>query len=188
MTITKRKMARTLPAARCPVMGDEPSFCPMPRPAPLARGQVQFSSTRPRAVTGGPRAPRGRGPNTATTLHKPRPQIPRQPISSCHQGAGTIQWLGVLGPEDLQGKHLHFFHHDLLPPGSSIGPHRHEDDEEYYYVVSGHGLMTLDDRQADVGPGDITAVFPGGRHALENNGNRDLRIILASISERRPDS
>lgn len=124
----------------------------------------------------------------STTLHKRRPQMPHKPISSCHDGVGSIQWVGVLGREDLREKHLDFFHDDILPPGTSIGTHRHENDEEYYYVVSGHGRMTLDDRQVDIGPGDVTAVFPGGRHGLENNGDRDLRVIVVSVSGRRANS
>ncbi len=55
---------------------------------------------------------------------------------------------------------------------------RRADDEEYYYIVSGQGVMTLDDEEFEVRAGDITAVFPGGRHALRNTGTTDLRFIV----------
>jgi len=34
----------------------------------------------------------------------------------------------------------------------------------------------------DVAAGDITAVFPGGKHSLENTGSVDLRILVISVS------
>lgn len=33
--------------------------------------------------------------------------------------------------------------------------------------------------------GDITALFPGGVHGLENTGNEDLRIIVISVIVKR---
>jgi mannose-6-phosphate isomerase-like protein (cupin superfamily) len=54
-------------------------------------------------------------------------------------------------------------------------------DEEYYYIVSGEGTMTLDGESMKVTGGDITAVYPGGMHALENTGTEDLRIIVISV-------
>ena len=77
--------------------------------------------------------------------------------------------------------HLGFTHDDILPPGVSIGIHRHEKDEEYYDNISGCGVMTLDDKQFEVKAGDITAIFPGGSHGLVNNGTEDLRIMVIGI-------
>lgn len=108
--------------------------------------------------------------------------MPRNPLPECHGGVGALDWIGVLGGDDLKGRHLNFVHDDILPPGVSIGVHRHERDEEYYYVVSGRGVMTLDGEQFEVESGDITAVYPGGAHGLENNADEDLRIIVVSVS------
>ncbi|MBT3287957.1 MAG: cupin domain-containing protein [Victivallales bacterium] len=117
-----------------------------------------------------------------TTLHKSRAAMPARPVAGCHDGVGEIDWVGVLGGEDLAGRHLRFFHDDVLPPGTSIGIHRHSDDEEYYYILSGQGVMTLDGKRHQVAPGDITAVFPGGEHGLENTGDTDLRVLVISAS------
>ncbi len=40
---------------------------------------------------------------------------------------------------------------------------------------------SLDDKQVDVRAGDCTSVFPGGRHALKNTGDTDLRFIVICI-------
>ena len=119
---------------------------------------------------------------TATTTIKRRAQMHQGPLPECHGGQGALDWTSVLAGEDLQGKHLRFFHDDVLAPGVSIGVHRHEDDEEYYYIVSGSGTMTLDGERFPVEAGDITAVYPGGEHGLENDGDEDLRIIVISVS------
>ena len=115
-------------------------------------------------------------------LLKTRAQMPRKSLQGCHDGNGVLDWVGVLGSDDLEGRRLNFLHDDVLPPGVSIGLHKHSADEEYYYIVSGQGVMTLDDKCFEVSAGDVTGVFPGGAHALENTGAEDLRVIVISLS------
>jgi len=78
---------------------------------------------------------------------------------------------------------VRFVHDDILPPGSSIGVHRHTGDQEYYYVVSGYGVITLDGKEHEVSAGDVAVVFPGGSHGLANRSTEGLRIIVISIKE-----
>lgn len=115
-----------------------------------------------------------------TTLLKKRTDMQRQPLEKCHGGIGALDWVVVLDHNDLKGRGLNFIHDDILPPGVSIGPHTHTKDEEFYYIVSGKGIMTLDQERFEVTTGDITAVYPGGMHGLENTSNEDLRIIVIS--------
>jgi quercetin dioxygenase-like cupin family protein len=116
-----------------------------------------------------------------TTLLKKREEMVREPLENCHDGVGALDWTIVLDHNDLKGRVLNFIHDDILPPGVSIGYHKHSGDEEYYYIVSGEGTMTLDGESMKVTGGDITAVYPGGMHALENTGTEDLRIIVISV-------
>jgi uncharacterized cupin superfamily protein len=106
----------------------------------------------------------------------------RKPLPNCHDGVGALDWTSVLDDGDLAGRKLNFIHDDILPPGVSIGAHRHKHDEEYYYVLSGRGTMLLDGDQFEVSAGDITAVYPGGTHGLTNDGEANLRIIVISVS------
>jgi len=106
----------------------------------------------------------------------------RRPLPECHGGKGALDWTNVLGGEGTKGRHVHYFHDDVLPPGASIGVHAHKSDEEYYYVISGRGVMTLDGARHEVEAGDITAVYPGGSHGLENNSEAELRIIVISVA------
>lgn len=116
-----------------------------------------------------------------TVLIKRRPDMPQAPLEQCHGGKGALAWVGVLGREDLPGRRVNFVHDDVLAPGVSIGLHEHTGDEEYYYIIAGQGTMTLGEENFSVAAGDITAVFPGGSHALKNTGNEDLRILVFSV-------
>jgi len=104
------------------------------------------------------------------------------PLGRCHGGEGELQWTEVLNFSSDTARRLNFFHDDVLKPGVSVGIHHHENDEEYYYIISGKGIMTLYGEEFEVGPGDIAAVYPGGSHGLRNHMDRDLRILVVSVS------
>jgi len=70
------------------------------------------------------------------------------------------------------------FRKRALKPGSGIGYHEQKEDE-VYYVLSGRGVMTLDDKPVDVGPGTAILTRPGSSHGLKQAGNEDLVILIA---------
>lgn len=105
----------------------------------------------------------------------------RAPLKNCHGGVGDLDWKNVLGKKDLANHVLNYVHDNIMLPGVSIGLHSHSNDEEYYYIISGKGIMQLDDKEFEVGPGDITAVFPGGKHSLKNSGTENMRILVFSV-------
>ena len=117
-----------------------------------------------------------------TTFLKKRQDMPRRPLEHCHEGAGAIDWTSVLDGDEPGGQRMRFIHDDILPPGTSVGVHRHTDDQEYYIILSGRGAMTLDGQQVDVAAGDIAAVFPGGSHGLVNNSSEVLHLIVISVA------
>ena len=115
-----------------------------------------------------------------TTLIKRQSTMYHGPLPNCHGGNGALDYTVVLDGKDLPGRRLNFLHDDFLEPGVTIGEDTHEDDEEYYYIVAGHGTMILDGERIGVGPGDVTAVFPGGSHSLENTSDETMHIIVIS--------
>ncbi|MEV5597475.1 cupin domain-containing protein [Streptomyces sp. NPDC052496] len=66
----------------------------------------------------------------------------------------------------------------VLPPGTSIGRHRHGADRETYIVLDGSGLMYRDGTEFRVGPGDIVVNAPYGEHGLRNDSEQDLRLLV----------
>ena len=117
---------------------------------------------------------------SAATLLKRRDQMQHQPLEKCHDGQGSLDFINVLGGAETAGRVLRYLHDDVLAPGVSIGDHRHE-YEEYYYILSGRGTMTLDGQKAAIGPGDVTGVYPGGSHGLENTGTEEMRVIVIGL-------
>jgi len=70
------------------------------------------------------------------------------------------------------------FRKRALKPGSGIGYHEQKEDE-VYYVLSGRGVMTLDDKPVDIGPGAAILTRPGSSHGLKQVGSEDLVILIA---------
>jgi mannose-6-phosphate isomerase-like protein (cupin superfamily) len=62
-------------------------------------------------------------------------------------------------------------------PGSAIGYHVQREDE-IYYVLSGKGLMKVDGKEFEVGPGDAVLTRPGSSHGLKQVGKEDLVILI----------
>ena len=64
-----------------------------------------------------------------------------------------------------------------LRPGSGIGYHE-QTEGEIYYFLSGRGVMTLDGKNVDVGPGTAVLTRTGSSHGLKSVGSEDLVIIV----------
>ena len=69
------------------------------------------------------------------------------------------------------------FRKRILRPGSAIGYHEQTEDEIYYFL-SGRGVMTLDGKNVDVGPGTAVLTRTGSSHGLKPIGTEDLVIII----------
>ena len=69
------------------------------------------------------------------------------------------------------------FRKRAFKPGSAIGYHLQREDE-IYYVLSGRGVMTVDDKSFEVGPGDAVLTRPGSSHGLKQAGQEDLVILI----------
>jgi len=69
------------------------------------------------------------------------------------------------------------FRKRALKPGSGIGYHEQKEDE-IYYVLSGRGVMTLDGKDVEVGPGTAILTRPGSSHGLKQTGTEDLVIMI----------
>jgi quercetin dioxygenase-like cupin family protein len=76
------------------------------------------------------------------------------------------------------------FRKRALKPGSGIGNHEQKEDE-IYYVLSGKGVLTLDGKTYDVGPGAAILTRPGSSHGLKQVGTEDL-VILINYEVARP--
>ena len=61
-----------------------------------------------------------------------------------------------------------------LPPGASIGEHKHESETEYYLILSGSGLVNDNGKEIDVKAGDSIITGNGASHSIANTGEEPL--------------
>jgi len=92
-----------------------------------------------------------------------------------HNGGG--QTIGYSFFDKTPGMHF-VFRKRVLKPGAGIGYHEQHEDE-VYYVLSGRGVMTLDDKPINVEPGTAILTRPGSSHGLEQTGDQDLVILIS---------
>jgi mannose-6-phosphate isomerase-like protein (cupin superfamily) len=70
------------------------------------------------------------------------------------------------------------FRKRALHPGAGVGPHEQHEDE-VYYVLSGKGVMTVDDTRVDMTPGTAVLTRPGSSHSLKQIGSEDLVVLIS---------
>lgn len=97
--------------------------------------------------------------------------------NKCHGGDGSIVFREVFIDKDFKSS-VEFLHETSIKPNSTIGYHKHLGNEEVYYVIEGQGLMTVDNEDKIVGPGDAVITSSGSSHGLKNIGLTDLKIIV----------
>ena len=101
------------------------------------------------------------------------------PVSNCHDGEGTISVVDIF---DKFSSKIQFLHYTVLPPGTSIGSHKHGDDEEFYFVIEGSGEMELDGTNHTVKTGDVILNKPFGTHGLRNTSlTSELRLLVFEV-------
>jgi len=65
----------------------------------------------------------------------------------------------------------------VLKPEAAIGYHQQKEDE-VYYIVSGKGMMKLNDETYEVNSGDAILTRTGSSHSIKNISNEDLVLII----------
>jgi oxalate decarboxylase/phosphoglucose isomerase-like protein (cupin superfamily) len=100
-----------------------------------------------------------------------------------HDGTGVIHAVRIATAAQLSPG-CEFIDYAIVPPGTSIGDHRHAPhEEEFYLVLSGTGTMRLEDETFPVSAGDLIRNLPGGLHGLANDGIEDLRLFIFAFTQ-----
>lgn len=97
-----------------------------------------------------------------------------------HGGNGQGHGARIFSEEDFDTP-VKFFNYTEIPSGVSIGVHPHTNDEEIYVVLSGTAVMTVNDEQRQVGPGDVIVNKPGWSHGLENPFSETVKLLVIGI-------
>lgn len=100
---------------------------------------------------------------------------------SAHSGIGNVLFHRIANDVNLAGA-CNFIDFTQMPPGTSIGDHRHsEHEEEFYFILSGQGTMTVESESFPVAAGDLIRNPPGGMHGLRNDGPDTLSMLVFEV-------
>ena len=98
-----------------------------------------------------------------------------------HGGDGRIRFCRIADAASLAGG-CNFIDLAIVPPGATIGRHRHAaDEEEFYLVLDGRAQMYRDGEEIMVGPGDLVRNPPGGEHGLRAVGPEPVRLFVFEV-------
>lgn len=91
-------------------------------------------------------------------------------------GTGNVAFQHFFKKDEIRA-HTRLCSRMTLPPGASIGLHKHEGEDELYIVTRGKGLIDDGQTMEPVQAGDAVLTGKGESHAVVNNGQEELEII-----------
>ena len=103
-----------------------------------------------------------------------------QQQDSSHGGEGPVTLYEIWARGDFKSS-VDFFDRVVVPPGSTIGYHRHGNNEEIYILLEGQGTMTIGDEPVVVRKGDMILNPAFGAHGLVNDSESDIDILVIQI-------
>ena len=97
-----------------------------------------------------------------------------------HGGTGPVDLYEIWGREHFDSN-IDFCDRVVVPPGSTIGYHRHGNNEELYIVLEGEGLMKIDGEETVVTKGDMILNPAGGSHGLVNTSDKNIDLLVIQV-------
>lgn len=71
----------------------------------------------------------------------------------------------------------------VVMPGQRLSLQRHRYRQEHWLVISGRALVTRNDEQLDLGPGQSVDIGRGDIHRVQNEGDCDLAFIEIQLGD-----
>ena len=63
-------------------------------------------------------------------------------------------------------------------PGLTSKAHKHDKEEHAFYIISGTGIIRIEDEPIEVAEGDAVFIPPGKMHEVSNTGDEILKYIV----------
>ena len=101
-----------------------------------------------------------------------------------HNGTTPVWYL--VEPREMRaltdGGSLELVNEFEVRPGGRVDPHSHP-THEFYFVMTGHGVMTVDGEDREIGPGDLVYIPPDLVHSLRPLGEDEtIRCFCFAVA------
>ncbi len=63
-------------------------------------------------------------------------------------------------------------------PGLTSKAHKHDNEEHGFYILSGTGIIRIEDERLEVTEGDAVFVPPGMVHEVSSTGDKPLKYVV----------
>ena len=70
-----------------------------------------------------------------------------------------------------------------VDPGQRLSYQSHHRRAEKWTIVTGQGIVTLNDREIPVGPGSVIAIPIGTKHRIQNSGTSPLVFVEVQLGD-----
>jgi len=96
----------------------------------------------------------------------------------------------ILNPEhDKESLFLNYsLAHAMLKPGKNSLPHKFHTASEVYYILSGRGIMHINNEAEEIFPNDTIHIPPQAVQWIENHGDEDLEFLCIVDPAWKPDA
>ena len=101
---------------------------------------------------------------------------------SAHDGAGPMDFTGIIGSSDVASNFL-YLHAGMILPKGGIGHHFHHSIEEMYVLLSGEAEFTVNGHTSLIEAPVIVPNKLGSSHGLVNTTDEPLRWLNFAVSE-----
>lgn len=102
--------------------------------------------------------------------------------SPCVAAQSTVRWKLLVDGERGPSGGLVTGVAEISPGG--VLPRHHHEPEETYYVLSGRGVVEIENAQAEIGPGTAIFIPPDAEHALHCIGTEPLVFLFIFARDR----
>ncbi|MFA6505326.1 MAG: cupin domain-containing protein [Treponemataceae bacterium] len=109
-----------------------------------------------------------------------RKQMKVQTNEKLRGGTGTVTMVHFADQSTM--KHHRLLAECTIPPGASIGEHKHDNEIEYYIILEGKGIVVDNGVDVPVGPGDVVATGDGASHSIRNEGKVPLKFHAVIVT------
>ena len=103
-----------------------------------------------------------------------------QSSSRVHEGAGSMEYMTLFGPQDFNTNVL-FVHRGVLHPKSGIGHHFHNQMEEMFVIFDNRAQFTIDGRTAELTGPAAAPCRMGSSHGIYNSTDRPTQWMNIAV-------